>query len=142
MSEPEPFDPQWQPRESQPSAGLAARLPWLGLQAGLVLGLWAVLAVVNPEYAGLLFRHPTGVKLVVGALALLVVYFAGSLLLYVALDQMAPPRDDSQRAVRRSHAGLLVGVMFIVFYLPAVFVILVGPAAIRIMDSLGSVKAP
>ncbi len=111
---------------------VALRAFGLGLPAALLL----VLLAVDYQRTSLLFRDPLGQKMLTAAGALLVVGLGLHLPACVALNRVAPPGNDGLRARRMVLSFLLEGTHFLFFCLPAVFVLLVGPAAVTITRTL------
>lgn len=106
------------------------------VQFGLLGVILLVMLLVNFEGTSLLFRDPLGRKMLLQAMTLLACGLALHLLACAALNQLAPPGDEALRARRRVLSWLLESAYFLIFYLPVVFVLVVGPAALTIMDAL------
>jgi hypothetical protein len=106
------------------------------VQLGVLGAVLALMLAVNPEGTGLLFRTALGQKMLSAALALLACGLLIHLLLCAGLNRLAPPGDESRRGTRRVLSCLLEGAHLVVFYLPAVCVLLVGPAALSIIETM------
>ncbi|MBI3409039.1 MAG: hypothetical protein HY040_11885 [Planctomycetes bacterium] len=106
---------------------------WLGLQvAGLGLAAWVAQAVYQ-EDVSLLWRDPIGVKLVLSG----GVMFLLNAILFLGGCAFVSRVIGSGKPLLRAGLGLvLAGSCFIFFYMPALFVVLNGPAAISIQRSL------
>lgn len=112
------------------------QLAFVAFEAMAVLAVVVGVYVLQPDYVALLWQHPTGIKMLVVSVLLLVVNFAGFLGLCLWFNHRMPPGDETKQG-RRTIAHWLFALLFLVFlYLPVMFVILVGPAAIAIQESL------
>jgi hypothetical protein len=102
---------------------------WLALQL-VVLGVAA--SVINEGNLPLLWQDPSGIQMVLWAIVLLVVNglaFTGGCVLFnrfVAANHL----------VRLFLVGALATTCFFLLYLPVVFVLLYGPAAVAIQRNL------
>lgn len=105
-------------------------------QLGLLAAFLLVMLRVNVEGTSLLFRDPRGQKLLAGALVLTAGVLGAHLLACVALNRLAPPGDEALRTRRRVLSWLVEGALFVLFYLPAVLVLLIGPPVLRVMEAL------
>jgi hypothetical protein len=106
------------------------------VQFGLLAALFVVLLAIGFERTSLLFRDPLGQKMVGTAGALLAVGLVLSLLGCVCLNQAAPAGNETLQTRRLVLSVLLEAAHFLLFYLPAVFVLLIGPAAIQIVRTM------
>jgi hypothetical protein len=91
---------------------------------------------VNYSYLQLLWTHPVGIKMIVLAWLNLLVGTGIYLLLCWALNRAIPPGEENGRKRQRWFLFLIQAAFLIIFIAPVIFVILVGPAAISIMDAL------
>jgi cytosine/uracil/thiamine/allantoin permease len=106
----------------------------------VVLGLLGVAfvgeCVLNYDDASLLWRHPLGVRMVLPAVATVtfgIAVFLGSSLL---INLLLPAANENRRLARRIVSGLLALAVFVLFFLPAFYVVLVGPSAIQILETI------
>jgi hypothetical protein len=120
------------------------RTPWLtcwqtwylSVLIGVFLVILVTAGVQRPAYLGLLWQHSAGFKMAVMAGLLLGVGTAGYMVGCGCLNRaMARSEGGSRMLYRVLIATIAVG-YFVFFYLPAVFTVLVGPAAVQIQDSL------
>ncbi len=112
------------------------QLFWLALQATMPAGLilWQVASDAAP--LKLFWNDPLGIKLAVGAGTLLVLNFAALLGGWFALNRLARAFLAQQTVLRNVLQGCLCAGCFVLFYLPAVFVLLIGPAVLTINSTL------
>jgi hypothetical protein len=111
-------------------------LLFMGVEAFLVLVLLGYFLVLKPDYVNLLWTHPTGIKMLLGAAVLLIINFGAFLGTCMLVNHWAPPGNEDRRAVRVAVHWLVGGILAILFYFPVLFVLLVGPAAIAIEQNL------
>jgi len=112
------------------------QLAVVALEALAVLGLLFVMYLLNHDYTILLWRSPMGLRMLIIAVLLLLVNFAVFLGLCLWFNYAMPAKDDTKRG-RRTVAHWVLGLLLLLFfYLPIVFVILIGPAAIAIQENL------
>jgi hypothetical protein len=90
---------------------------------------------VNRSYAMILYTHPVGIKMLILALALMVLGAVIYLAIMFALNRAL--LDDKEPTRRYKALCFIVAVFHvIVFIFPGIFVVLVGPAAIQIYENL------
>ncbi|MBL8795310.1 MAG: hypothetical protein JNM56_15500 [Planctomycetia bacterium] len=107
------------------------QMSFVAVQAAFLLIVCIITMIVNPDYLGLLVRHPIGIKMLITALGLTVTNFGLFLAMCAVLNRYAPPTTFVQLLI-----GLLGGVFMVLFLLPVLFIVLVGPAATSIMEGL------
>jgi hypothetical protein len=89
----------------------------------------------NAERARLFWSDPLGFKTGVAALVLLAFNFVVLLGGWLALDRLSST-SRAQALLAQMVEVLLCGACFVLLYLPALFVVLVGPAALTIRATL------
>ncbi len=94
--------------------------PYWIVPAIIPVGLFVLLALVRPEYIGLLFSHILGwailaVTVVVVTLSMALVWIA-----------------NARRWIRGGWTAILLLLDFVLFTLPAIWLILIGPAGIQL----------
>lgn len=121
------------PPEPKPSGALTPvqrRLLWV--PPAVVAALFCHLCARRPEYASLLWTDLLGIKMLAGAVALLVVvgalFFAGCRLL-----NRSPRMSRTTAVVLQT---VLAAVWLCGFCLPAGFVLRVGPVAVQIQQNV------
>jgi hypothetical protein len=97
---------------------------------GLVIALFLIMLHLKYDYVSMLWQTELGIKMMVVGLAQFLVGEVILALLYFLRNRSAP----SQRGLRVL-LSITFFLTFLCFILPAVFVILVGPAAIQIMEA-------
>jgi hypothetical protein len=112
------------------------QLVWLGVQLVAVVAVGVFVWVRNPDYASLLWTDSLGIKMSVGSLVLLA---AGTMLYLVGcayLNELFARRGTARAFLLGLLRYSFVAVCFVVFFLPATFTMLVGPAAIQIQRQM------
>jgi hypothetical protein len=104
---------------------------WVAIQFVVYAAIVAT-AQIN-GYLDILFREPIGQKMLAGAAICLVLNFGILIGGFVLFNRLVAPSYPS--ASKFAGAALSL-VCFVFLYMPAVFVILNGPAAVSIMLSL------
>jgi hypothetical protein len=122
--------------QMRPPAWTAGQIAFVACPFLIVLGLYLILRIVNYSYAQLLFLHPVGIKMVILAFGSMLLGAVLYLAATFALNRTLLGRDD-RRKIHKVVSMLVVGLHLILFVFPALFVVLVGPAVIQIMDNLG-----
>lgn len=111
-------------------------LKWGGLQAAVLVVFVAAMLVVNYSATSLLFTTAVGQKLV----AQCVFYLAGGVVvglgIALVLDIMWPGWHQRRPRAAVTLRWLLGGAQLVLFFLPAVYVTLIGPSIIRITQQL------
>jgi hypothetical protein len=124
-------------RQAAPGALLTrGQATVLAVQVGLLAALLGVLLAVNYARTSLLFSDPLGQKMLTSAGVLLALGLVLQLLVCVILNHVAPVEDETLKTRRFVLSLLLEVAHLLLFYLPAVFVLLVGPSAIEILRSM------
>jgi hypothetical protein len=101
-----------------------------------LLSLWIGMSVLQPDYISVLWTHPSGLRMLITGMALLILNFVGFLGLCLVFNHWMPATDESKRGRRAVAHGVLIAILLLLFYLPFVFIITVGPAAIQIQENL------
>ena len=112
-----------------------AQLAFLVAQFATLFAAFILLRMVNYYYVQYLWTHPMGLKMTIMAIALMTINVPLFLGLTFLLNQMLL-RGEGRRKTHIVLMVLLYIMFFILFFLPALFVLLVGPACIQIMDSM------
>ena len=120
-----------QPLASGQRVTSAQRL-WLGMQAAFLVSAIAWQCAMNLPALREFCTDRTGITMAATALLLLVVNFAGQLGGFVALNRSIEARPPLHHVL----VGLLCGGCFVLFYLPSLFVLWIGPAAVHIRATL------
>ncbi|OAI55100.1 hypothetical protein AYO44_02880 [Planctomycetaceae bacterium SCGC AG-212-F19] len=110
------------------------QISFLVAQIGGLAVLFLAVFIVNPNYARLLYTDPVGVKMSLLATILVGINAGSYLLICFVVNRAWPPGARTRGQV--TVLTLLSGLHFILFGLPVVYIILVGPAAITIMNNL------
>jgi hypothetical protein len=102
----------------------------------IILGTLAGMVLFKRDYVQALWTHPLGIKMSIYSSAQASV--GGSIFLVACLVLNYPfPPGGADRPGTRRFLSVLLGIMFFVCaVLPPLFVILIGPAAIMIMDEI------
>jgi hypothetical protein len=118
-----------------------AKYPWTvwqlrlaGAEVGLPAAVSAGLLLLNYPYTSILFQTHLGQELLVVSGALLGGGTALTLLACLAMDLWLPGWHVRRRGLGMFLAWALGVVQVVLFVLPAGFVLVVGPAAIQIMQ--------
>jgi hypothetical protein len=109
-----------------------------GVQIGGLAVLAVVMMVVNPEGTTHLFLTPLGQKMLLQAALLLAAGVGLMLVAYAVMNRLFPPGDARYGVVRGALTGVMETLHFLIFYLPIVFVLLVGPAVVSIFEAMGA----
>jgi hypothetical protein len=109
---------------------------WLALQVAALVGMLLWQLVGQTEGMKLLFNDPTGIKLTVSAVLLLLLNFAILTGAYYGLNRFMSPEDQDRALLQRTMSILVAGGCFVLFYLPACFVLLIGPAVLSIRSTM------
>lgn len=124
---------------SLPSATLDRRFPltapqsvWLLLQFAMLLVLFGWQYFLNHERFALLRQDPLGVRMGLMAVALAALHFLVLTSGYVLFNSRLQGRDQSRTVLTM----LLSVACFLLLYLPVVFVLVIGPAAVSIQNNL------
>jgi hypothetical protein len=112
---------------------------WQAWYLSALIGVFLVIVVTagvqRPAYLGLLCQHSAGLKMAVMAGLLLGVGTAEYLVSCSCLNRALARAEGGARTVYRVLIATIAVGYFLFFYLPAVFTVLVGPAAVQIQDS-------
>lgn len=109
---------------------------WIVFQATVVLGFAAKQCLTNYDQFRLLWQEPTGLRMSAIALVLLVLHSVGLVGGYWLINHLTR-RDGSQPGVLGPILNLALSVaLFLLLYLPALFVVVIGPAALSIQKNL------
>jgi hypothetical protein len=95
----------------------------------MVVALFVIMLHVKYDYVSVLWHRPMGIKMLIAAGTSFVLGHFITIVLYIVRNRTSP----AQRGFR---ALIFVGLLltFLLLMLPMVFVLLVGPAAIQIME--------
>jgi hypothetical protein len=107
------------------------QIKWAALLIGLIALFLGGMLIFRFETTSLLFTDPLGQKMLLGAGLALVLGIAAGLLTGLFLDKVF-----ARWSKRHLLLGLVAGLQVFFFIRPVVFVILVGPAAISIVNNL------
>jgi len=107
------------------------QISFVVVQAAFLLIVCAITMIVNPDNLGLLVRHPIGIKMLITALGLIVTNFGLFLAMCAVLNRYVPPTAFVHLLI-----GLIGGVFMVIFLLPVLFIVLIGPAAASIVEEL------
>lgn len=99
------------------------------LEALVLIAVLAAMLVFAPDHASLLWTHPLGIKLSLGAAVLLIINLGALLGTAAFLNRRAAASRNGPRLA-------LVVVLGLLFYVPVLFVVLVGPFVIVIVENL------
>jgi hypothetical protein len=102
----------------------------------MIAALLAGLFLFDARAANLLFAHQLGTKLLLGGLLLASLGFAIEFFAWLLINRWLLPGNVRRQFARVSISSVLGTVLFVVFFLPVVFVCINGPAVITIMDTL------
>jgi hypothetical protein len=117
-----------------------AQMRWVLYRAGALAVFLLGLLLVRFDYTSILFTHPQGRRMLVMAVALAVFGMAVELALWLGLNRLCPPWDQTRRLIRLGLTWSLGAMFFLLFFMPLVFVLIVGPVTIRVSETLLSVK--
>jgi hypothetical protein len=99
--------------------------------------LFMIFFFVNRDYVSILYTHPIGIKMLIMALGLTVLGAVIYLAITFALNRVL--RDDKEPTRRYQVLCFVFALVhFIVFIFPSIYVVIVGPAAIQIMESMNN----
>jgi hypothetical protein len=113
------------------------QLAFLAGQFTVLVAVYMFLRATNWAYLQILFTHPVGIKMLIIAVVMMLINAALYLGLTFALNQ-ALLRGEGRRKTHAVLAVLLACVHLILFFIPALYVLLAGPAAIQIMENMAS----
>jgi hypothetical protein len=112
------------------------QLTWLWGQAGLLLGVLAWQALAHGELLRLFWTDPLGVRLAIAAMLLAAVNFGALLGGCLFLNRLSTSSSPRSRWLYDVLAILLCTICFIGCYLPVFFILLIGPSAMNINQTL------
>lgn len=108
----------------------------LAVEVVAIVVLFGAAYLVSPEEVALLWRHPTGVKLLMGSAGLLALNFGVLLAVTVPLNRCWPAADPDRQARGKRLFALLVAVLGVLFYVPALTGLVLGPVVLQIMVNI------
>jgi hypothetical protein len=118
------------PQSIQADAALTPpQVLWLITQGVLLGGAIAWQSIVNPDAMRVLQNDAAGIQMAVAALLLVVANFASLLGGFWGLNRL---RGQGKEVVRLVLLGSLSVGALVLLYLPALFVLLIGPSAMNI----------
>jgi hypothetical protein len=112
------------------------QIGWRVGQLGLVGALLVGTLFFNAQGGRLLLHTPAGQEMLIGGGVLLAIGLGLLLLASVGLNCWAPAGNSRLRLRRWLLSGLLEAVYLFFFYLPVIHILLVGPAALQIAETL------
>lgn len=112
------------------------QLSWLIMPSAFLAFMLAAAFLLNPSYTKRLFTNPQGVKMAVGAAVLFVAGTIAYLAVCAWINNYYPAEDERRGRINRFLSNLFGTIYLLVSYLPAVFTIWVGPAALRISEQM------
>ena len=92
--------------------------------------LMFVMLSIKFDYVKSLWETPLGIKMMVSGMLLMFVGIAVTTLLYIIRNRVALEAGSGKAVLLTIGFGLT----FLFFFMPAIFVILIGPAAIQIVE--------
>ena len=107
---------------------------WLGMSFLTLAGLAVVLVVRDPNHFAPFVHSETGYQMLVGSVVLLAVYAVGYALGTAALTRVY--RHDPGGPGRQVAQAVWTVLAFTFMCLPVAFVMLVGPAAVKVEQNL------
>jgi hypothetical protein len=124
-------------KQSQRWPGLTSnQLYWLVLQGSALGGLTVWQFLTNFEEFTRFVADPAGRKLACSAAMLATVNFAVLLAGWLTLNRLSTSILQTRVLARRLLAGLLSVGCFLWCYLPAFFIVVIGPAAVNIRATM------
>jgi hypothetical protein len=120
----------------EPDLWTSDQLNCVAVQLLMIVGLFFGLFLFKHDYLSMLWTHPLGIRMLVGAVVLTVFNFGLYLLLCAMLNRCFPPGNKDMERKRNLLSCLLMTIHLIVFFFPVVFVLLIGPAAVQISENL------
>jgi hypothetical protein len=109
---------------------------WLTAQVAVLAGVVWAQFFQRPDTWDRFWCDALGMRQAVGAAVLLLVNFAALAGGCCALNRSAGAAAGPRALLRGALAGVLYGVCFVALYLPALFVLLIGPAAVNLRATL------
>lgn len=107
----------------------------MAVEAIVLVGCFAMLLLTRYNYVSVLWTHPVGVRMLIIAGLLTIGNFLSFLGITWLLNRLLPPGPDA--GVARVLVHLVVGIiLFLLLYVPVLFILFTGPAAILIQDNL------
>jgi hypothetical protein len=94
------------------------------------------LYLFNSPAGKLLLTHPLGVKMLIGSLCIAGLGLAIEFAIWLGINYWLPPDDANCGVLRLVLQGILGAVLFVVFFMPVIFVCINGPAVIQIMETM------
>jgi hypothetical protein len=122
--------------KQQRAIWMVGQLVFLLAQFATLFAVYMLLRVVNYSYLQYLWTHPMGIKMAIMAFALMTInvpILLGSTLL---LNQTLL-RGEGRTKTHVLLIVLLDVLCLVLFLFPALFVVLMGPAYIQVLDSMG-----
>jgi hypothetical protein len=113
-----------------------AQVKWRAAQICLVGSYLLGMLLINFDGISILFRHPLGQKMLFGAFVMMSIGLGGQVLGCVALNKILPPDNPSLTVWRNILTWAMEGTLVVLFVLPLLIVFLVGPATLKIVDTL------
>jgi hypothetical protein len=95
--------------------------------------LFVVMWVVKPDYIATLWQTPLGIKMLTSALVMLMTSAVILVPTFILLNRFVPLE---RKATHKSLTRIIAILCFVLFFFPVIFTILIGPAAIQIMENM------
>jgi hypothetical protein len=114
----------------------SGQVKWRAVQICLVGSYLLGVLLINFDGVSILFRHPIGQKMLVGAFVMMALGLGGQVLGCLALNKILPPDNPSLTIWRNLLTWAMEGTLVVLFVLPLMIVFLVGPATLKIVDTL------
>jgi hypothetical protein len=130
------LDPTPTPAAPRRFTWTAWQLRWGGFQLALLAVLTGCSVLFNSAMTSLLVTTSLGQKLVVQSAVLLVAGLGLGLGACLLLDLTFPGWQERHKGSATAVRWLLGGTQTVLFFLPALFVVLVGPSAIQIAQAM------
>jgi hypothetical protein len=112
------------------------QLFWLALQGSALGGLTLWQSLTNSEEFTRFLADPDGKKLAWSAVMLAAVNFGVLLAGWLTLNRLSTSILQTRVLARRALSGLLSVSCFVWCYLPAFFIVVIGPAAVSIRATM------
>lgn len=120
---------------AHPGWWTVGQLAFVAAEAIVLAGCVAVLLLTRYDYVHVLWTHPVGVRMLSIAALLTVGNFLSFLGITWLLNRLLPPGPDA--GVARVLVHVVVGtILFLLLFVPVLFILFTGPAAILIQDNL------
>jgi hypothetical protein len=109
---------------------------WMVFQLGMLFALFAVLCLVRYEDTRMLWSTMLGIKMLIQTAVLLSLGFLISYIACRLMDRVRPEWHQEHPVWGVVGAVGLLSIQFVWLFIPAVFVLITGPAAVQIVQNL------